>query len=203
MTDHQIFELGDFGLISGETLPGARLAYTTYGELAADRSNAIVFPTYFAGTHEANEWLIGPGRALDTDRYFVLVPSLFGNGLSSSPSNTPPPFDRSRFPQVTMVDNVAAQHRLVTEVFGIERLELVVGVSMGAGQAYEWAVSHPEMVRRVAPITGSSHTSPHKDLETCRHRADSGVCRGHQGGARLDQGTGAVAAIGEGPLLPA
>jgi homoserine O-acetyltransferase/O-succinyltransferase len=164
MTDHEIFELGDFTLQGGETLRDARLAYATYGTLAADRSNAIVFPTWFAGTHEANEWLIGAERALNTERYFVIVPSLFGNGLSSSPSNTPPPHDRGRFPAVTMFDNVAAQHRLVTEVFGIDSLELVLGASMGAGQAYQWAVSHPDMVRRLAPITGSSHTSPHNQV---------------------------------------
>jgi homoserine O-acetyltransferase len=164
VSDQEVFELGDLPLRSGETLPDARLAYRTYGELAVDRSNAIVFPTWFAGTHEANEWLIGDGRPLDTRRYFVIVPNLFGNGLSSSPSNTPSPYDRARFPHVAMFDNVEAQHRLVTERFGIDRLVLVVGASMGAGQAYQWAVSHPEMVERLAPITGSSHTSPHNQV---------------------------------------
>ncbi|GLY75427.1 alpha/beta fold hydrolase [Actinoallomurus iriomotensis] len=161
MTDHEIFELGDLALQRGGTLPGARLAYATYG---VPGRAAILFPTWFAGTHEANEWLIGPGRALDTDRYFVIAPNLFGNGLSSSPSNTPPPFDRARFPQVTMADNVAAQYRLVTEHLGVDRLALVLGASMGAGQAYQWAVGHPEMVERLASITGSSHTSPHNQV---------------------------------------
>jgi homoserine O-acetyltransferase/O-succinyltransferase len=164
VTDHHILDLGDLPLVSGTTLPDARLAYATYGELAPDRANAILFPTWFAGTHEANEWLIGPGRALDTDRYFVIAPNLFGNGLSSSPSNTPPPHDRARFPRVSTVDNVAAQHRLVTETFGIERLRLVIGASIGALQAYQWAVSHPGMVERVAAITGASHTSPHNQV---------------------------------------
>jgi len=163
MTDHEIFELGDFTL-GGTTLPGARLAYRTYGALAADKSNAILFPTWFAGTHEANEWLIGQGEPLDTARYFVIVPSLFGNALSSSPSNTPPPHDRARFPHATMADNVRAQHRLVTERFGITRLALVLGASMGAGQTYQWAVSHPEMVERIAAITGSPRTSPHNQV---------------------------------------
>ncbi|RKN47194.1 alpha/beta fold hydrolase [Streptomyces hoynatensis] len=164
MSAHEIHELGDFTLESGQVLPDARLAFATYGELAADRSNGILFPTWFAGTHEANEWLIGPGRPLDTDRYFVIVPSLFGNGLSSSPSTTPPPFDRARFPRVAIRDNVRAQHLLVTGRFGIERLRLVLGASMGAAQTYQWAVSHPDMVERIAPITGSSHTSPHNQV---------------------------------------
>jgi homoserine O-acetyltransferase/O-succinyltransferase len=163
MTNHEIFELGDFA-IGGTTLPDARLAYRTYGELNADKSNAILFPTWFAGTHEANEWLIGEGRALDTARYFVIAPSLFGNALSSSPSNTPPPYDRARFPHATMLDNVRAQHRLVTERFGISRLALVLGASMGAGQTYQWAVSHPGMVERIATITGSPRTSPHNQV---------------------------------------
>jgi homoserine O-acetyltransferase/O-succinyltransferase len=162
--NYETFELGDITLERGGKLPSARLAYKTYGELAMDRANAILFPTYFAGTHDANQWLIGDGQALDTARYFVIVPNLFGNGLSSSPSNTPPPHDRARFPDVTMLDNVAAQHRLVTERFGIERLALVTGCSMGAGQVYQWAVSHPDMVERLAPIVGSAHTSPHNQV---------------------------------------
>ncbi|MGF6884349.1 homoserine acetyltransferase [Nocardia sp. GAS34] len=72
MRSHEIFELGDFA-IGGTTLPDARPAFRTYGELNADNSNAILFPTWFAGTHEANEWLIGEGKALDTARYFVIA----------------------------------------------------------------------------------------------------------------------------------
>ncbi|MFC6881004.1 MULTISPECIES: alpha/beta fold hydrolase [Actinomadura] len=164
MGDHQVFELGDFTVECGATLRGARLAFQTYGELAPDRGNAIVYPTWYSGRHWDNEWLIGPGMALDPERYFIIVPNMLGNGLSSSPSNTPPPYDRARFPAITVRDNVAAQHKLVTERFGIERLELVTGWSMGAGQTYQWAVSHPEMVRRMAPFCGSSRTSLHNKV---------------------------------------
>jgi homoserine acetyltransferase len=86
---------------------------------------------------------------------------MLGNGLSSSPSNTPPPHDRARFPGVTIYDNVLAQHRLVTERFGIPRLALVVGWSMGAQQTIQWAVSHPDMVERIAPFCGTARTTPH------------------------------------------
>lgn len=99
--------------------------------------------------------------ALDPTRYFIIIPNMLGNGLSSSPSNTPKPHDRSSFPNVTMYDNVRFQHRLVTERFGIERLELVTGWSMGAGQTYQWAVSFPEMVKRILPFCGSAKTSLH------------------------------------------
>jgi homoserine O-acetyltransferase len=159
--DYELYELGDVTLQHGATLRGCRLAYKTYGELAADKSNAIVYPTWYSGRHWDNEWLIGEGMALDPSRWFIIVPNMLGNGLSTSPSNTPPPYDKARFPKVTVYDNVAVQHRLVTEKFGIETLKLVTGWSMGAGQTYQWAVSHPEMVERACPFCGSSRTSEH------------------------------------------
>jgi len=159
--DYEVFELGDVRLQGGATLRAAKLAYQTYGELNADRSNAIVYPTWYSGQHYDNEWLIGEGMALDPSRYFIIVPNMLGNGLSSSPSNTPAPHDRARFPHVTMYDNVRLQHRLITERFGIERLELVTGWSMGAGQTYQWALSYPEVVRRILPFCGAAKTSVH------------------------------------------
>jgi homoserine O-acetyltransferase len=120
-----------------------------------------VYPTWYSGRHWGNEWLIGDGMALDPDRSFIIVRNMLGNGPSSSPSNTPPPYDRARFPHVTVLDNVDAQHRFVTERFGIERLVAVTGWSMGAGQTYQWAVSYPEMVPRILPFCGSARTSPH------------------------------------------
>ncbi|HEX2290587.1 MAG TPA: hypothetical protein VHH53_10450, partial [Pseudonocardiaceae bacterium] len=130
MLDYEIFELGDVRLQMGETLRDARLAYRTYGSLNEAKSNAIVYPTWYSGQHYDNEWLIGEGMALDPTKYFIIIPNMLGNGLSSSPSNTPPPYDRARFPHVTVYDNVSVQHRLLTEHFGIERLELVTGWSM-------------------------------------------------------------------------
>src|SRR4029453_1495296 len=115
MTDYEIFELGDVRLSRGDTLRSAKLAYKTYGKLSEDKSNAIVYPTWYSGQHYDNEWLIGEGMALDPSTYFIIVPNMLGNGLSSSPSNTPPPHNGPRFPRVTFQDNVAQQHRLVTE----------------------------------------------------------------------------------------
>src|ERR1051325_10858080 len=135
-TDYEIFDLGDYTLSGGATLRGARLAYKTFGTLSDNRDNAIVYPTWDSGRHWENEWLIGDGMALDPARYFIIVPNMLGNGLSSSPSNTPPPYNGPRFPQVTAYDNVRAQHRLVTEKFGIKHIRLVVGWSMGALQTF-------------------------------------------------------------------
>jgi homoserine O-acetyltransferase/O-succinyltransferase len=159
--DYEIFDLGDVTLQRGATLRDAKLAYKTYGELNADKSNAIVYPTWYSGRHWDNEWLIGEGMALDPANYFIVVPNMLGNGLSSSPSNTPPPYDKARFPNVTFYDQVQQQHKLVTEKFGIETLPLVTGWSMGAGQTYQWAVSFPDMVQRACPFCGSSKTSEH------------------------------------------
>jgi homoserine O-acetyltransferase len=159
--DYKIFELGDVTLQSGEILPNAFLAYQTYGTLNEDKSNVIVYPTAFGDQHYQNEWLIGPDMALDPHKYFIIVPNLLGNGLSSSPSNTPAPSDRSRFPKVTIFDNISFQHRLVTENFGIEKIALVTGWSLGAIQTFQWATSYPAMVERIAPFCGTAKTWPH------------------------------------------
>ncbi len=163
-TDAEYFDLGDVTLAHGATLRDARLAYKTYGTLNADRSNAIVYPTWYSGWHSDNEWLIGPDKALNPDEWFIVVPNMLGNGLSTSPSNAASPYDHARFPLVTFADQVACQYRLVTEHFGITTLPLVTGWSMGAGQTYQWAVSHPEMVQRAAPFCGSSRTAPHNQV---------------------------------------
>jgi len=161
MAEGGVFEAGDVVLQAGITLRGVRLAYKTYGSLDAERRNAIVYPTRFGGTHADNEHLIGPGRALDPSRYFIVVPNMLGGGLSSSPSNQPPPFDRARFPAVTVYDNVRLQHRLLTEVLGVERVALAVGFSMGAQQAFHWAALYPRMVERLAAYCGAARTTAH------------------------------------------
>ena len=159
--DYETFDLGDVVLQGGATLRDAKLAYKTFGELNADKSNAIVYPTWYSGRHWDNEWLIGDGMALDPANYFIIVPNMLGNGLSTSPSNNAPPYNKARFPNVTFYDQVEPQHKLVTEKFGIETLPLVTGWSMGAGQTYQWAVSYPDMVQRACPFCGSSKTSEH------------------------------------------
>ena len=161
MSDHKVFELGDVDLQCGLRLRNAQLAYQTYGELNARRDNVIVFPTFFGSQHPANEPMIGPGMALDPARYFIIIPNLLGNGLSSSPSNTPAPYDRARFPRITYYDNIQFQRRLVTEQFGVERIALVCGFSMGAQQAFHWGALFPDMVERIAPWCGSARTSGH------------------------------------------
>jgi len=159
--DYEIFELGDFALQNGAMLRDAKLAYKTFGTLNAARDNAIVYPTWYSGQHYDNEWLVGQGMALDPDKYFIIIPNMFGNGLSSSPSNTPEPYNAARFPKVTAYDNVTAQHRLVTEHFGISHLRMVTGWSMGALQTFHWGAMYPDMMDLLAPFCGSAKCSRH------------------------------------------
>ncbi|WP_128928070.1 alpha/beta fold hydrolase [Bradyrhizobium guangxiense] len=154
--DYEIFEAGDVTLQSGAVFPSMKLAYKTYGTLSPARDNVIFYPTSFSAQHTDTEWLIGPDGVLDPTRYFIIIPNLFGNGLSSSPSNTAPPF-----PEVTYHDAIAVQHRLLTERFGISKLALVYGWSMGGMQAYHWAALHPDMVARAAVVCGSAHCAPY------------------------------------------
>ncbi len=108
--DYQIYELGDVVLQSGIALPSAQLVYKTYVTLNAAGDNVVVLPTFYSGNHQRNEGFFGPGRAIDPAKHFIVSINLFGNGLSSSPSNTPAPYDGPRFPDVTLWDNIACQH---------------------------------------------------------------------------------------------
>jgi homoserine O-acetyltransferase len=159
--DYEIHDLGDVVLQRGATLRNCKMAYKTFGTLSPAKDNVIVYPTWYSGQHYDNEWLVGPGRALDPAKYFIIIPNMLGNGLSSSPSNTPEPYNASRFPLVTAYDNVRAQHRLITEKFGIEHIRLVTGWSMGALQAFHWGALYPDMMDTIAPFCGSAKCSRH------------------------------------------
>ncbi|HEX4892336.1 MAG TPA: alpha/beta fold hydrolase, partial [Hyphomicrobiaceae bacterium] len=161
MADYEMFELGPLPLQRGLTLPKAHLAYKTYGTLAADKSNVILYPTSYGAHHSDVDWLIGPGRVLDPDRYFIVIPNQLGNGLSTSPSNLPEPFGAGRNPTFTHWDNVHAQERLLRERFGINRLALVYGWSMGGQQALHWGAIFPDRVAAICAVCTSARTSPH------------------------------------------
>jgi homoserine O-acetyltransferase len=159
--DYQIFELGDVRLQRGATLRDCKLAYKTFGTLSPAKDNVIVYPTWFSGQHYENEWLVGEGKALDPGKYFIIIPNMLANGLSSSPSTTPEPYNGPRFPRVTAFDNVQVQHRLISEKFGISNVQLVTGWSMGGLQAFHWGALFPDMVERIAPFCGSAKCSRH------------------------------------------
>lgn len=164
---YEIFEAGPFAFEDGGALPNLKLAYAVHGKLNRKRDNAVLFPTWYSGTNKLVEQVyIGKGRALDPAKYCIICINQIGSGLSSSPHNTPAPWNMAKFPHVRIGDDVRAQHKLLTEVFKIERLALVVGGSMGAQQVYEWAVRYPEMVARAAPIAGYAKNTDHDFLFT-------------------------------------
>ena len=158
---HDIFSLGDIPLQCGRTLPDAKLAYKTYGTLNAKRDNVVLLPTFYTGTHERNEGFFGPGRTIDPSRHFVVSINMFGNGLSSSPSNAQAPADRGNFPLVTLFDNINCQQILLQELFGIEQILLVTGWSVGGCQAFQWAAQFPDRVINALPFCASARTSRH------------------------------------------
>lgn len=157
----KIFHLGDVPLLSGAVLKNAQLAYQTYGALSPSRDNAVLLPTFYTGTHYRNEGFFGPGRAIDPTRHFIVSVNLFGNGLSTSPSNAEPDQRGANFPAVTFWDNVFCQQRLLTEALGVETLALVTGWSMAGCQSYQWGAQYPDRVKAILPFCASAKTSRH------------------------------------------
>ena len=154
------FELGDFKLQSGEVLPQAFIGYATHGSLNDARDNVIIYPTWYTGRHDGADPYIGPGKALDPERYFIVVPDMFTNGYSTSPSNCVAELRGLNFPLVTPYDNVAAQYRLLTEHFAVTGVELALGYSMSGQQVYHWGAIYPDFVKRICSICGSAKTAP-------------------------------------------
>jgi homoserine O-acetyltransferase/O-succinyltransferase len=157
------FRIEHFTTQSGATLD-LQLAYRVHGQLNAATDNLIIYPTYYSGRSDENEYLIGDGMGLDPKRFCIVVPNLFGNGVSTSPSNAPEPWSKSRFPMLTYFDNVMCQRRLIQSEFGVERVHAVVGYSMGAMQAYQWAAQYPNAVARFVAICGTAKVAEHNQL---------------------------------------
>ncbi len=155
------FVIANFQTESGVTLPQAHIIYGAYGHLNEARDNAILLPSHYMANWHGYEWLIGPGKCLDTSKLFLVTSELFGNGRSSSPSNTAEPFHGPRFPVMTIRDNVQAVHKLLTEELHITHLRAVIGFSMGAQQAFQWVVSYPTFMDRAVATSGTAKTYGH------------------------------------------
>ena len=158
--NYNTFDLGDVKLQSGEILLSAKLAYKTYGSLNSDKTNVIVLPTFYTGTHYRNEGFFGTKRAINPEKHFIISINLFGNGLSTSPSNSIKQ-KGSKFPTITLFDNVACQHKLITQHLNINKIALVTGWSMAGCQSYQWAAQYPDMVEAILPFCASAKTSEH------------------------------------------
>ena len=157
MTPPQTFRLANFALECGAVLPEAVLAYETLGTLTPEGDNAVIYCSHFGATHEQCKFLVGADAPLDPGRHFIVLTNLSGNGLSSSPGNTPAPFHG---PLMTIRDNVRLQRALMDHL-GVRRAALVLGHSMGALQTFEWAASYPDFVAAALPFCGAARVSDH------------------------------------------
>lgn len=147
---HQLYFEGDLPLENGSVIKDFNLSFTTAGTLNAEKSNAILMVTAIGGNHHRIDYLIGPGKALDTDKYFIICTDAIGNGLTTSPSNSKSQANVN-FPEFNIRDMVNSQKKLVQH-FGIKKLVAVVGASMGGMQALQWAVSYPKDMQAIVPI---------------------------------------------------
>tara|TARA_B100000902_G_scaffold22076_1_gene26566 strand:- start:4403 stop:5419 length:1017 start_codon:yes stop_codon:yes gene_type:complete len=154
------FKLNNFELKSGD-LVNLELNYLAFGNLNTDKSNVILYPTRYAGTHLEQGYLIGNNQPINPENYFIIIPNMFCNGVSSSPSNTKSPLNGSNFPLITIQDNISAQNELLIQVLGIEKIKLVIGWSMGGQQAYQWATQFPDKVENIIAMCAHAKTSGH------------------------------------------
>lgn len=159
--ERHVFVLHNFKTESGVVLPEAQVVYGVYGHLNAKRDNVILLPSHYMAKLTGYEWLMGPGKALDAGKLCLITTELFGNGSSSSPSNTPEPFHGPRFPVMTVRDNVEAVHRLLIEELKVTHLQAVIGFSMGGEQAFQWAVSYPTFADKIVATSSTAKTWPH------------------------------------------
>lgn len=155
------FVIANFKTEGGATLPQARVIYGIYGHLNAEKNNVVLLPSHYMADFHGYEWLIGADKALDPSKLFLVATELFGNGHSSSPSNTPESFHGPRFPIMTIRDNVEAVHRLLTEELKITHVRAIIGFSMGAEQAFQWSVSYPDFADRIVATSGTAKCYPH------------------------------------------
>jgi homoserine O-acetyltransferase/O-succinyltransferase len=175
-----VFDLGNLPVRRGGVIRGAKLAWQAHGTLNPARDNVIVYPCSYSATHDDLSWLVRPDGVLDPTRYFVVIPDMFSGGVSSSAAEVPdfPPL-------VTIQDNVLAQHRLLTEHFGVTGIAAAYGFSMGAIQSYHWASMFPDLVARAIIVCGSARTAVHNQVFLSGLLRTLEAAPEHRGGGRF------------------
>lgn len=176
IVEKKTFELPLYTTVGGQPIKNVKVGWQAAGTLNAERSNAVLITHFFSGTSHAfgkytpgdkaaGYWdaIIGPGKAIDTNKFYVIssdtlvnlntgAPNVVTTGPASVNPDTGKPYGMT-FPVVSMKDFVNVQKALI-ESLGIRKLKAVVGASMGALQAYEWAANYPDMVERIVPVIG-------------------------------------------------
>src|SRR3954452_12965047 len=155
---HQLYPIGDLKLESGEVIKEFAISYVTHGQLNEKKSNAVLMVTAVSGNHHRIDFLIGPGKALDTTKFFIVATDAIGNGLTTSPSNSKTQHGPA-FPKFTMRDMVQSQ-KLLLDHLGIQHLVAVAGASMGGMQTLQWGVSHPQFMDALVALTPMARTAP-------------------------------------------
>jgi homoserine O-acetyltransferase len=163
---HQIANLGHFQFENGEVVKDFKVSYVTHGKLSPQKDNVILVMHYFAADHHGFDFLIGPGKALDTDKYYIVATDMLGNSRPSQDLTTGPTNSglKMEFPRYTMHDSVNVEYKLLKEYLGFDHILAAAGISFGAMKAYQFAVSYPAYVSGIIPIMGSPMTSPQMRL---------------------------------------
>jgi len=159
----QFADLGDLHLRNGGVIHDFRLGYRTLGKLNAEKSNAILWPSWLGGKSQDLLESVGPGKWVDSARYFVILVDAIGDGITTSPSNSKSQ-PLMKFPEFTIRDMVESEHRLATEVFHLSHLRAVMGISMGGMQTFEWGVVYPDFMDLLIPIVGSPRSTSYDKL---------------------------------------
>ena len=154
---HQLYQMGDLRLENGQVIKDFAISYVTHGTLNAKKSNAILMVTALSGNHHRLDFLIGPGRALDTTKYFIVCTDAISNGLTTSPSNSKAQ-PRMQFPRFAIRDMVQSQYRLLKDKLGIDHVVAVIGPSMGGMQALQWGVSYPDFMDSLVALVPLART---------------------------------------------
>ena len=163
---HQIANLGDFKFESGAVVKDFKVSYATHGKLSPKKDNVILVMHYFAADHHGFDFLIGPGKALDTNKYYIVATDMLGNSRPSQDLTTGPTNSglKMEFPLYTLRDSVNVEYKLLKEYLGFNHILAAAGISVGAMKAYQFAVSYPAYASGFIPMMGSPMTTPQMRL---------------------------------------